>query len=526
MKRFVLPILSVLGLLGLALALGHFHNPLAWTGPAMAMGIIFNSIPNNLRVPFVAVEFSNANASQGPTLLPYNVLLIGQMTSGTATANSIVSVSSASQVQSLAGSGSMLHRMALAYFASNQSTQTYIGVLADNGAGVAATGTLTVTGPATAAGTLSIYIGGQLVSVGVNSGDTATAIAANIVTAVTALTSLPVTAAAAAGVVTLTAKNKGTCGNAIDIRLNYQIGQATPAGVAVAVVAMSAGATNPTLTSLIAAMGDQWFQIIGHPYTDATSLTALENELNSRFGPMRMIDGLGITSAAGTQSTLATLGLGRNNSHNCIVAQPGQNPVTPPEEFAAEVAGVVAYYAQINPAQPFQTLQLAWSQPSATADLFTLTQRNLLLYDGIATSNTVAGKVQLERIITTYQLNASNAPDASYLDSNTMLNLMYLRYTFRQFMTSSFPRALLGQDGVRAGAGTPVVTPLIAKGAAVAWYKNMMDLNLVQNLPLFKSNLVVQVDGTNPNQLDFLLPPDLIGQLMVNAAQIQFVLNK
>ena len=57
----------------------------------------------------------------------------------------------------------MLHRMAIAWFASNKSTELWLGVLADNGAGVAATGTIVVTGPATATGTIPLYLGGVLV---------------------------------------------------------------------------------------------------------------------------------------------------------------------------------------------------------------------------------------------------------------------------------------------------------------------------------------------------------------------------
>jgi phage tail sheath gpL-like len=101
------------------------------------MGIQFSGVPNNLRVPFVAVEFNNQYAQQGPAQLNYRALLIGQKTSaGSGTANTIVKVSNVDQVIALAGRGSMLHRQALAFFANNRFTDCYIGILADNGAGV------------------------------------------------------------------------------------------------------------------------------------------------------------------------------------------------------------------------------------------------------------------------------------------------------------------------------------------------------------------------------------------------------
>lgn len=487
------------------------------------MAISFNSVPSNLRIPFVAAEFDSSKAQQGPAVLTYRALILGQKTSaGTAVANSLHKVTSADQVATLAGRGSQLHRMAKKWFANNKSTEVWVGVLEDAGAGVAATGTLTVTGPATASGTLSLYIAGELVQVPVTSGDAATAVATAIKDAITAATDLPVTATVNAAVVTVTARNKGANGNDIDMRLNYQDGEATPAGVAVAIVAMASGATPPTLTNMIAALGDTWFNVVAHPYTDAISLSAIEAEMSSRFGPMRMIDGLAITGSKGSASTLGTLGDTRNSQHSIVVAQPGESPLTAPCEFAAAVAAVVAYYGAADPARPFQTLEVLDVRAPAESDLFTNTERNLLLYDGIATTKVSAGAVQLERIITTYKTNAAGSADTAYLDATTMLSLMYARYSFRARMLARYPRHKVANDGTRFGAGQAVVTPKIVKAEAVAWFRDLEDLGLVENFDQFKRDLVVERNAQDPNRLDVLLPPDLINQLIVTAAQIQF----
>jgi phage tail sheath gpL-like len=491
------------------------------------VSIPFGSVPAALRVPFVAVEIDSSGAQQGPALLSYRVLLLGQKTAaGSAEADSLHRVTNPDAVATLAGRGSLLHRQALAYFANNTSTETWVGVLEDEGAGVAATGTLTVTGPATATGTLSLYVAGTRVPVGVSSGSTAATVAASIAAAITARPNLPVTAAVGSGgnthIVTLTARNKGTHGNGIDVRLNYQDGEATPAGVGVTVAPMSGGDTNPSLAGIIATMGDSWFQVVAHPYTDATSLSALETELASRFGPMRMIDGLAITSAAGSFATLTTLGNSRNSPHSCIVAQPGANPLTPPAEYAAMVAGVVARYAPQDPARPLQTLPVVGALAPAEADLFTLEERNLLLFDGIATTTVAGGGlVQLERLITTYQTNASGSEDTAYLDATTLLNLMFQRFSFRTRIRTRYPRHKLADDGTRAGAGQAIITPSTGKAEAVAWFREMEALGLVENFELFKKSLVVERNAQDPNRLDFMLPPDLINQLIVSAANIQ-----
>lgn len=486
------------------------------------MPISFNSVPTNIRVPFVAAEFDNTRAQQGPALLPYRVLLIGQKRSaGSAAANSLHRVTNPDQLIALAGRGSMLHRMAVAFFANNKFTETYVGVLDDNGAGVAASGTITVTGPATAAGTINLYLGGTLVQVGVASGDSANSIAAAINAAINANLDLPVTSTVSNAVVTVAFRHKGEVGNEFGIRHSYQDGQSLPSGVGVAIVAMASGATNPSLSGLIAALGDEWFHIWAHPYTDATSLTAIETELASRFGPMRMIDGVAFTAKNDTHSNLGTLGDSRNSPHSCIVAT--NNSPTPPMEYAAAVAAVAAYYGNIDPARPFQTLPLLGVLAPAEDDRFTLQERNLLLYDGVSTTRVASGGVvQLERLVTTYQTNAAGAADTSYLDVTTMLTLLYLRFTFRTRILTRYPRHKLANDGTRFGAGQAVITPKLGKAEAVAWFREMEEIGLVENFDQFKQDLVVERNGSNPNRLDFLLPPDLINQFIVGAAQIQF----
>jgi hypothetical protein len=119
----------------------------------------------------------------------------------------------------------------------------YLLPLADDGAGVAATGTIVFTGPATAAGTLPIYIGEEIVNVGVTSGMASTAIATAVGAAINANPYLPVTwRRCPTSTVTLTAKNKGLAGNDIQINIAYggaPAGKSVPAGVTATITAMA-----------------------------------------------------------------------------------------------------------------------------------------------------------------------------------------------------------------------------------------------------------------------------------------------
>lgn len=598
------------------------------------MPISFDQVNPNQLAPIVAVEFNSDNAQQGPSLLAYRGLIIGQkLPSAAQAANSLALVTSADQVLTLCGRGSMLHRQAQAWFASNNQTEVWIGVLSDDASAAIAVGTLTVSGPATADGTLYLYFGGRRVTVAVTNGDSANTIAANIATAIgkhasgtvtmatpvagntvtvgattftgatgavtpgaatfsvdtsnnaaaaslaaqvkahavastvvraepsgavctlravaggtqgnsialtssgstvgvsgagtltgaTADTDLPVHASVASAVVTTHAMNAGLVGNECDVRANYNVGEALPAGVGLAIVGPSGGSVNPVLATLISNMGDTWFNILANPYTDATSLTALEAELNSRFGPARMIDGMMFSAKNDTYSNVATLGQARNCRSSTI--EPTNSSPTPPEEMSADIAGTVAIYGANDPARPLTTLALSWTQAPALADRYTITERDLLLHDGIGTTRVGAGNVvEIDRLVTTYQTNTAGSPDPSYRDVNTLLTLMYLRYDWRNHVRLKWPRHKLADDGTKFGAGQAVVTPKIAAAEAVAWFEEMEELGLVEDVDTFKTNLVVERNGGDVNRLDFLLPPNLINQLLVVGTQIQFVL--
>lgn len=497
------------------------------------MTIDFNTILDG-RIPLFAVEFDPSEAQQGPALLSYRALLIGQKTaSGTAVANSLHKVTSVADVITFAGRGSLLHRMAVGWFASNKSTEVWIGVLQDDGAAVAAHGHIAVSDAnpsisgASADGTIALYLGGVRITVAVTEGDTPAEVATAISAAINAKLDCHFTATVLDDDVTFTARNAGAAGNSFDIRDSYRDGEELPANVALTYTQPGGGTTNPALATLIAALGDVWYHVIAHPYTDATSLTAIETELADRFGGVRMIDGVAVTAAQGSFATLTALGNGRNSPHSAIVAQPGENPITPACEFAAEVAALVAKYAQIDPARPFQTLAMSNALPPAEADLFTNTERGLggsgLLYDGIATTRVGAGSVvQLERIITTYQTNSAGAEDAAYLDVTTMLTLMYFRFSFKTRMQTRYPRHKLADDTTVVGPGQCIMTPSLGKAEAIGWARDMADKGLLEDVEGFKTNLIVERDGSDKNRLNFYLPPDLVNQFIYGAAVIGF----
>lgn len=487
------------------------------------MGMSFNEVPAGSRVPFSYVEFDSSKAQQGSATQPYKLLLLGiKSAAGTAAADTPVRVTSAAKAMELFGRGSMLHAMVARALDNNKFTELTVIPQAEPGAGTAASGTLTVTGPATAAGTLALYIAGQLVTVAVASGDIATVIATNINAAINAALDLPVTSTVNAAVVTVTFRHKGVVGNGLDIRLNYQDGDANPAGVAVAIVALANGLSQPVLTTSIAAMGEVQYNCIANPYLDATSLTAIEAELLDRWGAVRQNDGIAFGCKSDTHGNLVTFGATRNSKH---VSTAGiEKSPSPAYEIAAAIAAVVAYYGAIDPARPFQTLPLKGIKAPAQADQFTLQERNLLLLGGIATLKADGGTVLIERVITMYQKNAQGAADTSYLDVNTLLTLSFIRWDWRNYMLTKYPRHKLANDGTRFSAGQAIITPKIGRAEALVKFRQWEENGLVEGVDQFKRDMIVERNAGDPNRMDWLLSPDLVNQLLVLGTQIGFLL--
>ena len=489
------------------------------------MAISFLNIPPTIRAPGVYVEFDASHALQGLSLLAYRALGIGQrLTAGTVAELVPTRVTSAEQAGGFFGVGSQLHRMAVAWFKNNTFTELWMCAQNDAGGGVKATQTLTVTGPATGAGTLALLVNGEQVQVAIASGDAQNTIATAVGAAINAKTSLPVTATVSTNVVTATARNTGTPGNDIDIRLNYYEGEKTPAGVAVAIAAGVAGSGDVDVSAVWTVLGETFYNVMFFAVNDATNLGRIDTELVSRWGPMRMIEAVAHTGFRGTFSAASTKGSAQNSKFTSMIA--ANSSPTHPMEWAAATAAQVAGSANIQPNRPFKSLPLFNVLPPKSKDNYSPTERNLLLFDGISTFVVdQAGNATLDRVISTYQISPLSAEDVTFLDIGTALTLGYLRYDWRTFWLTHYPRHLLAGDGNNFGPGLAIMTPKQGRGEAINRFRLWEERGLVDNAAQYKKDLVVERNATDPNRLDFILPPNIVNGLMVTGVQIGFILE-
>lgn len=487
----------------------------------------FNNIPSDIRVPLFYAEVDNSQANSATSSMPR--LIVAQVNDDSTAdeVGKLTLVSSLGLAVSIGGLGSMLAQMYETWRRIDPAGEVWC--LPVKGTGTKASSTITITGAATESGMLNLYVGGVRVRAMVVSGATPAEVATSLAATINEA-GLSVVATSAAGVVTLTCKWSGESGNDIALQLNRlgrNNGEATPAGLTVKLVAMSKGVGSPEVADVLASLGDESFEFICAPWTDTTSLDAWQAFMGDSVGRWswaKQLYGHVYTAKRGTLGQLVSFGVTRNDQHATIHGfEPGC-----PDPFwrvAAAYAARTAVFISADPARPTQTGELTGIAPAPAGERFTLTERQSLLTHGIATAAYSGGAQRIERGVTSYQRNAFDQPDDSYLDSESLHQSAYVISYLKSVVTNKYGRHKLANDGTRFGSGQAIVTPNVIRGEMIASYYALERLGIVENADAFAQNLIVERSATNPNRLNVLFPPDLVNQLRIFALQYQFRLQ-
>lgn len=432
----------------------------------------------------------------------HRVLVVGIMLSaGSATADACQQVTSDAQAVALFGEGSQAAAMVKAAKLHNPLVELWATGVDEDAGGTAATGTLTFTGTATEAGTIPFYVAGRRIPIAIAKGDGASDAAAKLNTAINALTRLPVTSGVALGVVTTTCRWKGASGNDVDLRVGYYPGEVVPAGLSVAVVAMSAGATDPSLAGAIAGLpADTKFDTWAIPFAEATTTTAIVDELDARAGAARGIPGQAFGVFRGIYSATAAIGAALNSESLTIFGAAATVPA-PTWELAASVAAIDSGVLDLNIARKGMIVRDALP-PSPGAE-FDAIERNLLLQTGISTFTVENGRLLIERTITTYQ-TTQGAADTSYLDIGTRRALNFLRYDMQGWSVRRYAEHKVGSDEDLefVDPGVRVATPQTIAGAVKERYLLHVGLGYMGDVATFDGTLLVELNEQEPGRVD------------------------
>jgi phage tail sheath gpL-like len=496
--------------------------------------------PSALRLPGAYTEQDNSRALQGSAPRPSTALLLGQMDSavGTATELTLYLVPSTTEGDTLFARDSMLAAMIRAFKAKNALTTVYAIGADEEAASVAATITSVITGPATAVGTLHMYVHGKYIPIAVADADTATDIGDAIDTelALADHDDIHLGSTNAAGTVTWLCKWKGEAGNQLRVQFNLRDGEEFPAGVSVASLdaVLASGTADTDIDDLLAGLDVGWYNTVAVGFHNDTNHTDLDAHIESEWDPLTKHESHAYAGFCGTVAETTTHGNAQNYEHISIAA-PGRTP-QPPWIAAALFAAIGALRWENDPNRPFNKQSMKaggnWAEKldvPRKGQAFSAIERNTLLFDGVTTIGFIGGakEPRIDRAITSYQTNASATPDPSYLDTTTMLNLANWQYQLRARIEGRYPDSKLAADGVKPDPGSIIITPSVVRGEILDLYEDLSETGeaLVGNLAAFNTDLFVEINSSDPTRLDIVAAPRLIVGAHIFAIKSQFILG-
>lgn len=488
------------------------------------MSVTFDFVPANAAAPGVFVEQKPVRGGLGGLVIPQKILLIGQYNSGKTPGNDVSKLltGGADQAADLYGLGSMLHIMAMAADKGRGVVPLYALPVADAGGAQAATGQITVTGTATGSGTISLYIAGKLVRVAVAKDDTYDVIAEAIADAITADVTLPVTAAADSGDVNLTSKWKGLSANGITIEVDLggDVEEANePAGVTLTITDMASGATDPTITTALAALGDTWYTIIVNPYTVDTQLDDIEAAGDARINPLVKRPFIGVCGYTDTRDNFLTFLGDRNSIWTTIMPVEGSPNL--PAEIAAALGGVAAAHWQSKPGVPYRKY-LPDILPGTAR--WTYAQRDAVIKAGGSTFRVGEDeRVYVDALATTRTQTDLGADDDSWRFTETVNNIQAKIYSVEQvFLGEPFVEAVVVDDDAITGMSY-AIRPKTVKAYAIRLIDELWSARaLTKERDAVVAGIVAEIDSGNPGRINLLIPDVLAAGLKIIAGKIEW----
>lgn len=478
--------------------------------------IQFDTIPNTLRKPGTYFEYDNKLALSGLPELAQKLCLIGQMTnSGSLAALTPTGILSEADAVLYSGNGSMVHRMVRAAYQANPNVAITIVNLADAEGAAAAGGSILFATTATATGTLYVTIGKDLVQLVIPSGMTPAQAATAFAALITAHPELPISAAVNGSTpaqVDLTAKNKGTVGNQIQVA-------ATLAGVGMTatVTALTGGSGDPDLDTALAVIFPAKYDKVVSPYNNLTNPTTLmtysgspvaklKAHLQTVSGALEQRRGFGVFAQSGSVALATTLSAAANYERFSMGYMRGVKMWTP--ELAAAYAAT--WMAQPDPAMPLNGMEVRGVDVPAQASWFTRAEQETLLANGVTPLEVSGGEtVRIVRAITTYTVNASGTPDVSYLDVTTLTALDYGDVAIRNRINSKFRPAKITARTLRD-----------LRSEILAVMKQLEEAKIWRDIDAYKDQVVLEESTVMPGTVNAKIPAPVVPGLHVLAGQL------
>jgi phage tail sheath gpL-like len=269
----------------------------------------FKELAQTPLTPFIGIETDFTAGSVVDPTSAKKCLLMGYQNGGLGLPNVVRRVTSLSEAIELYGKGSQLALMWEAASLISKQLPIYLLPYPEGGGAAKATGTVTITdgggGSATGAGTLAVHIDSRLFRIGIQDGDTPTAIGDALEETINAHYNLPVTAVNVAGVVTKTAVNGGLGGNSI--RFRAEVTQGININIATSGATLAGGATEGDPTTALLNIEQQRFHNGAFNSADATNVALVKTHIDTKSNARNQLWGQFSYPMVGTRSAGETL---------------------------------------------------------------------------------------------------------------------------------------------------------------------------------------------------------------------------
>lgn len=494
--------------------------------------VVFHKIPANKRSPGYFAEIDDSKAGTGVLDQPMALFGIG-LSTGTASPDILIPISSFDEAKKKFGAGSMAAAMVKSALYGNSSTELLVCPVSENSSGVQATGFIKIDSAATASGTFVFYIAAERIEVGVALGDTVDTIAANLQAAIDANEDVVVTSAVATDTVTLTCRWKGTSGNDINLAVNYYDSDQLPEGVTVTITAMNGGSGDFDMGDAIANIGDQALEYIGVGALDALTCDQIEgstgllseSESGGRWSYQTTLFGQAFAAGVGNQSEHQTFAATRNDAHISRLSLE-KGTYSAPWEVAAIYTAIAGRSLLNHPAKSMHILDLPGVLPAPKHMRFLEQQREGLLYNGCATQYVGKdGVMRIHRPITLYQVNEYGTADNAWLDINTSATLAYVIRALIYRCQQEFSNAIAVDDTARVNPGIPAVDSQTVKSVLVSELRMLEGGAYVEQVDIAIKTMIVNRNSIEPGRFDVHMEPDITNPLYIIAMLVQYRLQ-
>lgn len=461
---------------------------------------------------------------------PRALLISPKASAGTITADTEIrqSVAGSDAVATLLGAGTPGHLAAVALFAAYPLALVDVVAPAASG-GSAASGTVTFTVPAavSATQTVNVYIAGRLVQVFWLVGETVSQIATKLAAAVNSATRrLPVTASAALGVVTLSAKFAGAWGN--DIGLRAELADGVGGAVAASAAALASGSGEMDVSTVLTLVQNREYDFIIPATSNADAVSSagtsnparIEAHIDANLSGSSAKYQQQIVGCTASLASAKTGAIARNHGPTQFVLCVGGQSL--PAEWAAHEAGRRMRAESIDPV--VNRIGDVYSGLLGPANLDTgrLTEIEVedALNNGVSVIDfTAGGDPFMVRPITSRSQDADGNPDYLLLDVSGVSGAYAFMKDLRVTVPAEFRGAKIVPDQPAGAEPLPPLTvePRDVREFVLSRAQAFVGRGILRGDKLTEAladgTFIVVIDEVDESQVNIVLPFGIVRPL-------------